>query len=236
MRSPLLRIATLLLAMLLGAGLAVPSADAQTLSRDASMEAGFLASLNAQRAASGIGPLALSGSMSQAAANWTSQMVQGSFLAHASDIVSGTPAGWTKVGENVGRGQSVNSLTQSFMNSASHARNVLDPAFTTVGIAVIVHPTGRVYTTHRFAAISSSAPTSAPTTAPAPAPAPTTAPAPAPAPAVAAAPTAAESEAAPIGTPPEQLAFVADDQPRLTGEALEKMLAAGEWLMLLNDA
>ena len=146
--------------VLAAATLFVPTpADAQgTAVRDAGMESGFLASLNQQRAARGIGPLTLNGSMSAAAAGWTQQMVSGEFLAHASDIVSGTPAGWTKVGENVGRGQSVASLTQSFLNSPSHARNVLDPAFTHVGIGVYVHPTGRVYTTHRFAALGAPAP------------------------------------------------------------------------------
>ena len=125
------RLTLALLSTLVAGLLLVPAAEAQGLTRDSSMEAGFLAELNAQRAARGVAPLALSGSMSQAAAGWTSQMVQGTFLAHAGDIVSGTPAGWTKVGENVGRGQSVSSLTQSFMNSPSHARNVLDPEFAT---------------------------------------------------------------------------------------------------------
>ncbi len=140
-------------------------AEAQNLTRDTAMESGFLANLNAQRASRGVAPLTLNASMSSAAANWTAQMVNGSFLAHASDIVTGSPSGWSKLGENVGRGKTVTSLTTAFMNSPGHARNVLDPDFTHVGIAVIVHPTGRVYTTHRFAALPVGA---APVTQPAP--------------------------------------------------------------------
>lgn len=122
------------------------------------MESGFLANLNAIRSSRGVAPLQLSGSMSGAAAGWTQQMVNGSFLAHAGDIVGGVPGGWTKVGENVGRGKTVASLTEAFMNSPGHARNILDPDYTHVGIAVMVHPTGRVYTTHRFAALPGAAP------------------------------------------------------------------------------
>ena len=168
-------IASILVFVVIAALSPTSPAAAQTLTRDAGMEAGFLANLNAQRASRGVAPLTLNASMSSAAAGWTVQMVNGSFLAHASDIVTGTPGGWTKVGENVGRGKTVSSLTTAFMNSPGHARNVLDPDYTHVGIAVIVHPTGRVYTTHRFAALPGAA--AAPVAPPAP-PAPTATPIP----------------------------------------------------------
>lgn len=155
-----------LLASLLFAQVAATAQAAPA--RDTSMEAGFLSGLNQQRAARGVAPLRLSPSMSGAAAEWTTQMVSGSFLAHASDIKPGVPSGWSKIGENVGRGQSVTSLTQSFMASPGHARNVLDPDFTHVGIAVIVHPGERVYTTHRFAALATPAAPPAPDAPPAP--------------------------------------------------------------------
>jgi hypothetical protein len=85
-------------------------------------------------------------------------MVNGSFLAHADDFLTGTPSNWIKVGENVGRGQSVNSLTSKFMTSPSHRANIMDESYTHIGIGVYIHPTdGRVYTTHRFAALSAPA-------------------------------------------------------------------------------
>ena len=148
---------------------ALPFASAQSPTRDFGSESGFLASINAQRAAGGLAPLTLNGSMTAAADGWTLSMASGSFLAHAGDIVSGTPGGWTKVGENVGRGQSVASLTSAFMNSPGHRANIMDPAYTHIGIAVYTHPTdGRIYTTHRFAALPGAAP--APPAAPAAAP------------------------------------------------------------------
>jgi len=172
-----LRTLIILVTLLLAAStlLPTPVASAQNATRDFGAESGFLASVNGQRAAAGLAPLAMSGSMSAAADGWTASMVNGSFLAHASDIVSGTPGGWTKVGENVGRGQSVASLTSAFMASAGHRANIMDASYTHIGIAVYNHPTdGRMYTTHRFAALPGAAapapvaPTPVPTAIPVP--------------------------------------------------------------------
>jgi hypothetical protein len=139
--------------------LAIPAASAQGPNRDFGAESGFLSSINNQRAAGGLTPLALNGSMTAAADGWAFSMANGSFLAHAGDIVSGTPGGWTKVGENVGRGQSVTSLTSAFMNSPGHRANIMDASYTHIGIAVYIHPSdGRIYTTHRFAALPGAAP------------------------------------------------------------------------------
>lgn len=138
---------------------AIPAASAQGPSRDFGAESGFLSSLNNQRAAGGLAPLSPNGSMTAAADGWAFSMASGSFLAHAGDIISGTPGGWTKVGENVGRGQSVTSLTSAFMNSPGHRANVMDGSYTHIGIAAYTHPIdGRIYTTHRFAALPAAAP------------------------------------------------------------------------------
>ena len=179
------RILILVTAVLVAMSLvSTPVAVAQSTSRDFASEAGFLSSINSQRAAGGLSPLTLSGPMTTAADGWARQMSQGSFLAHATDIVTGSPVNWTKVGENVGRGQSVNSLTAAFMASPGHRANIMDPSFTHVGIAVYTHPTdGRIYTTHRFAAvpqatIAAPTPTPEPTAAPEPTAEPTVAPTP----------------------------------------------------------
>ncbi|MEM7091353.1 MAG: CAP domain-containing protein [Actinomycetota bacterium] len=223
------------------------NAAAQTAPRDSGMETAFLASLNAQRTAQGLAPLTLNVSMSTAAAAWTQQMVNGSFLAHAGDIVTGTPQGWTKVGENVGRGKSVVSLTTAFMNSPGHAQNVLDPEFTHIGIAVYIHPTGRVYTTHRFAALPAavSIPPAAPTTpaTPTPSAAPTAEPTTAPEPT-----SPIEVDATPsLGEPPEQLAFVEsadgvverrrpNDPKQAIADAVEAKAQLKNWRLLLRGA
>ena len=170
MCSNLLRKLTITVTLLLVATtlLAVPVASAQGPTRDFNAESDFLTSLNSQRVAGGLAPLALQGSMTAAADGWALSMVNGSFLAHADDFLTGTPSNWIKVGENVGRGQSVNSLTSAFMTSPSHRANIMDGSYTHIGIAVYIHPTdGRIYTTHRFAALS--APAAPAPAAPAPA-------------------------------------------------------------------
>jgi hypothetical protein len=220
MCSNLLRKLTITVTLLLVATtlLAVPVASAQGPTRDFNAESDFLTSLNSQRVAGGLAPLALQGSMTAAADGWALSMVNGSFLAHADDFLTGTPSNWIKVGENVGRGQSVNSLTSAFMTSPSHRANIMDGSYTHIGIAVYIHPTdGRIYTTHRFAALS--APAAPAPAAPAPAaPAPTPAPQPTPAPTPAPQPTttsvisdSADATNTGFGPAPEQLAFVDTD-------------------------
>ena len=207
MRLHPLRKLTILATLLITASmlLAIPVASAQGPARDFGSEAGFLSSLNSQRAAGGLGPLALNGSMTAAADGWALSMATGSFLAHADDIISGTPSGWTKVGENVGRGQSVTSLTSAFMNSPGHRANIMDASYTHIGIAVYTHPgDGRIYTTHRFAALPGTAPVAAAPVAVAPvATAPTAVPTIAPAPtAIPAPPTAVPVQPTPVPATP----------------------------------
>ena len=207
MRLHPLRKLTILATLLITASmlLAIPVASAQGPARDFGSEAGFLSSLNSQRAAGGLGPLALNGSMTAAADGWALSMATGSFLAHADDIISGTPSGWTKVGENVGRGQSVTSLTSAFMNSPGHRANIMDASYTHIGIAVYTHPRdGRIYTTHRFAALPGTAPVAAAPVVAAPvAAAPTAVPTIAPAPtAIPAPPTAVPVQPTPVPATP----------------------------------
>jgi hypothetical protein len=85
------------------------------------------------------------------------------------------PSGWSKLGENVGVGYDVSGLMQAFIGSPKHYENLVDPAWTHVGVGVTRASDGRIYTTHNFMALGGGAPAPAPvappTTAP---PAPTT--------------------------------------------------------------
>lgn len=168
----------LAMAIILGLGLAVvpithetrpASSQGQGWSLSPADEAAFVGSLNAVRAANGLPPLQVSDSMTAAARNWSGWMASNGVLQHAGDIVSGAPANWSKVGENVGRGGGVESVFGAFMNSPSHAANVLDPAYTLVGVGVVWTTDGLMYTTHRFAAVAAPAPPPPPPPPPPPA-------------------------------------------------------------------
>ena len=184
---------------------AVSSVSAQSApTRDLGAEGVMLASINQQRASAGLAPLTLDASMSQAAAGWTMQMVNGGYLGHSPDITSGAPASASRNGENVGRAQSADALAVAFMSSAVHRGNIMDPSYTHVGIAAYWHPfDGRLYTTHRFAALSADAPPAAPDPAPPAVPAPPSAQdAPTPVVEEAAQPTSAPIEPTATSVPP----------------------------------
>jgi hypothetical protein len=146
-----------------------------------------------------------------------------------STLSDGITADWQKLGENVGMGGSVEGLHNAFVASPKHYDNLVDPAFTYVGIGVVTVD-GTVYVSEMFmklmpervaqtppttrapvppAALPAPAPRPAPPaprprSAPKPAPAPAPKPAPVPTPATAAepAPVAATSPEPPVTTAP----------------------------------
>jgi len=168
-------------------------AAAQTWTLSPADEATYIANINAIRAANGLNTLTLDANMTASARNWTTWMVENDTLAHADDIVSGAPADWLKVGENVGRGGSIASVWQAFLDSPGHAANVLDPSYDFVGVGVIWNADGRMYTTHRFASTESAE--SGGSADPQPTPEPQSTPVPDPAP--------EQPDAPPDPTPPE---------------------------------
>ena len=172
MARPLARLlVTCLLAVLLvpafaGSG---ATAAAQTWTLGPAEEATYVANINAVRAANGLGPLSVDANMTAAARDWTIWMAENTTLQHATDIVTGAPSDWLKVGENVGRGSSLQSVWDAFLASPSHAANVLDPSYNLVGIGVVWTAEGRLYTTHRFASTPAGSPAPDPTPTPPPA-------------------------------------------------------------------
>lgn len=114
-----LSILTVAVLATLGLGL---SAGADTAS-----EAGFLAEINASRAAEGLGPLSVDSGLRTHARNHTQDMMDSGGIYHSTsdELRAAAGSGWTKLGENVGRGGSVSSLHTAFMNSSGHRANIL---------------------------------------------------------------------------------------------------------------
>lgn len=220
--------------LVVGAAVAVAQDPGWTLAP--SDESAFVANINAARAANGLGPLTVDTNMRAAARDWAVWMAENDTLQHASNIVTGAPSNWTKVGENVGKGGSVSSVWNAFMASPGHAANVLDPLYTRVGVGMVWADNGVLWTTHRFAAASSDSPPPA-TPTPAPAPTPTAStPPPPPPPTATAAPTATAvptpeptPEPSPTEVPPVELAFVDEDEaptPARTRATMTILLAS----------
>jgi serralysin len=122
-------------------------------------ESAFVSALNQERSSRGLSPLIVDVRMTNAARDWAEEMADRSTLVHAPDITVGAPDGWRKVGENIGRGSGVTGLVSAFMNSPGHRANVLDPAFTRIGVGVAHTSRGELFTAHRFAATRNPEPT-----------------------------------------------------------------------------
>jgi len=152
---------------------------------DSGSEQGFLSKINSTRSANGLGTLTTDGNLRSHARNHTQFMIDGR-CANDQNICHSTSAelraaagtGWDKVGENVGRGGSVDSLHEAFMDSAGHRANILGD-YNYVGIGTGTNSEGILYVTVVFmkkgSTSSGGGGSATPTTqAPAPKPKPTT--------------------------------------------------------------
>jgi uncharacterized protein YkwD len=109
-----------------------------------------LGKTNASRTEAGVPEMLPSPDAMNKAQAWADQIARSGALAH-STLADGMPAGWTKLGENVGRGSSIDAVFQGFLNSPGHRANLLDPAFNWVGTGVAVSPDGTVIVVQVFA-------------------------------------------------------------------------------------
>ncbi|MEY2404466.1 MAG: hypothetical protein QOD38_2017 [Acidimicrobiaceae bacterium] len=153
------------------AALFVLATPAPASAADSGAEAAFVARINGIRQAQGLGPLAVYGELKGVARNWTDQMVANGGISHNPSLAGDVSANWSKLGENVGVGGTVDSLMTAFVNSPAHYKNIVDPAYNYIGVGVSFGDDGRMYTTHDFMSMDDgSAPAPDPTPAPAPAP------------------------------------------------------------------
>lgn len=139
------------------------------------VEAQFVSRINGLRASKGLSQLAVHSQLLSVARNWTEKMVQAGRISHNPNLSSEVSGDWTKLGENVGVGPTVDDLMQAFINSPAHYRNLVDPEWNYVAVGVTRAADGQLYTTHNFMVMGSSPPPAPPTTQP-PAPTPTTRP------------------------------------------------------------
>lgn len=111
----------------------------------------YLSKINALRASVGAAPLQLDGNLSSLAQGWAQHLADQGALSHAGDLSTGVSGSWAKLGENVGLGPDTNTIFNAFVNSSGHYANLVDPAFTHIGIGIVwVGP--MQYTAHRFLA------------------------------------------------------------------------------------
>lgn len=104
----------------------------------------MLARVNAARKRSGLKPLRLNGKLDRSAQRHAEDMLARGYFAHRS------PAGttvrerskvagydWRNIGENIAFGQtSVPEVVETWLDSPGHRRNILNPAFTELGVGL----------------------------------------------------------------------------------------------------
>jgi Cysteine-rich secretory protein family len=142
---------------------------------DSGTESEFVSLINSTRANNGLGSLQVDGSLRSHARNHTQDMIAAGDIYHSSsgELSAAAGSGWSRVGENVGRGQSPSSLHKAFMNSSGHAANILGD-YNYVGVGTDTSSDGTLYVTVVFMKKGETAPptTEAPPSTETPAPPP----------------------------------------------------------------
>ncbi len=129
----------------------------------------FVARINSLRSSRGLPVLTVDLELTARANSWASTMAAQGRIFHSSSLSAGISSNWAKLGENVGVGSEIGPLFQAFVDSPTHLANLVDPAYTRVGVGV-VNAGGRMYTAHRFMALAPDPPPPAPAAAPPTAP------------------------------------------------------------------
>lgn len=135
---------------------------------DSGSEQSFLSAINSTRSAKGLGPLKMDGGLQSHARKHTADMIAADKIYHSSsgELQAAAGSGWTKLGENVGRGGSVSSLHQAFLDSPGHRANILGD-YNYAGIGTDTSSSGVLYVTVVFMKKgSTSSPTTTTTQAP----------------------------------------------------------------------
>jgi hypothetical protein len=181
------RLVIVLVAVLAGLaflpGIAAPALAQAT--DPATAEAEFVSRINELRRSKGLGTLTVHDELVHVARGWAAKMAEADEISHNPDLADSVSADWQKLGENVGVGMTVAKLHDAFVRSPAHYRNLVDPDFTHIGVAVVLGRDGAIFTTHQFMKLRAPKPPATTTTtalelvasarpAPSPAPAPAT--------------------------------------------------------------
>jgi len=92
--------------------------------------------VNASRAANGLPALREHATLDQKADAWAARLRDECNIFH-SKLSDGAPPEWRKLGENVGRGGSIEQVHTAYLNSPGHRANILDESYTAMGAGAV---------------------------------------------------------------------------------------------------
>ncbi|HET7488397.1 MAG TPA: CAP domain-containing protein [Acidimicrobiales bacterium] len=131
-------------------GLVAGTAGSPASADTGSEELEFATMINQVRVAHGLQPLEFRGALFDMARAWSGNMLSVKGISHNPLLSVQGPAGWLRLGENVGMGYSVQSLHDAFVASPSHYKNIVDPQFDSVGVGVVHAADGEIFVTVDF--------------------------------------------------------------------------------------
>lgn len=113
--------------------------------------------LNADRAKNGLKPLKLNSQLTVLGENYAQDMINRNFFAHNNpegltpfDRMRQAGISYSTAGENLAINSNVNTAEIAFMNSAGHRANILNTAYTEVGIGVRYDASGAAHVVQEF--------------------------------------------------------------------------------------
>lgn len=112
-------------------------------------EVRFLEMINDARAIRGLSKLRSDSELQRVATEWSRRMAGTGKLSHNPNLAAEYHGVWRKLGENVGRGAGVEDIQRAFEASPGHMKNIIDPDFDTVAVAV-VEVGDTIYVTEQF--------------------------------------------------------------------------------------
>ena len=112
-------------------------------------EVRFLEMINDTRAGRGLSKLRGDTELQRVAAAWSRRMAGAGKLSHNPNLAAEYHGAWRKLGENVGRGADVEDIQRAFEASPGHLKNIVDPDFDSVAVAV-VEVGDTIYVTEQF--------------------------------------------------------------------------------------
>ena len=129
-----------------------PTAPASpVVSAQAAYEGRVLVLVNAERTKRGMRPLAMNTCADGYANRWAGTMASTRNFAHQSITPMLSACGARRVGENIAYGNvSADQMMVMWMNSPGHRANILNPAFTHIGIGAVKTSSGRWYGVQDF--------------------------------------------------------------------------------------
>jgi uncharacterized protein YkwD len=116
------------------------------------LEREFVGKVNGLRSAVGVSKLVADGALTTIARNWSERMVATGNFAHNPNLAGQVPGGWSQLAENLVRGAAtVAEAYEALKASAGHYENMVDPAFTHIGIGIAIDADGKIWATQVFA-------------------------------------------------------------------------------------